>query len=119
MCIRDRCVLASYEQLQPAGEPSLFPQFVPAKGLERVAVAYDALSDTDDDGDGDPHTRHTVDLVPKAEVVLPENEDLAHALAHCKGTTCTSEDRQFRFTIDGTGRISRLEMIERPPCPHA
>ena len=117
--MRALCVLASYEQLQPAGEDSVFAQFVPAKGLERVNVSYDALSDVDDDGDGDPHTRHTIDLVPRAEVVLPELEDLVHAFAHCKGTTCTSEDRQFKFTIDAAGRISRLEVTERPPCPHA
>jgi len=117
--MRALCVLASYEQRQSAGADSLLALFVAPKGLERVNVTYDALSDVDDDGDGDPHTKHVIDLVPKSEVVLPEIEDLVRAMTHCKGTTCTSDDREFKFVIDGAGRLVRLEVVERPPCPHA
>jgi hypothetical protein len=115
--MRALCVLASYEQRQRADETSLLGKFVPPKGLERVTVTYDALSDVDDDGDGDPHTRHTIDLVPKSELVVPEVEDLVRAMRHCKGTTCTSDDRQYVFKLDAAGRLYRLELIERPPCP--
>jgi hypothetical protein len=109
------CVLASYEQLQANDEPSYLLGYVPAKGLELVTVTYDAYSDTDDDGDGDPHTIRTTTVVPRSEVVLPEIEDLARAMASCKGTVCTSDDREFRFTFKGD-QLRRLEVVERPPC---
>ena len=57
--MRAMCVLASYEQLQRADEPSYLLGYVPAAGLELVRVTYDPYSDTDADGDGDPHTVHT------------------------------------------------------------
>jgi hypothetical protein len=121
--LRALCVLASYEQLAPqdgAGEPSLLASFVPPKGLERTVVAYDALSDVDDDGDGDPHTRRTIDLIPKQELALPEPGDLARAMKRCTGAICKSADREFRFawkTIGGELWLSQIEIIERPPCP--
>lgn len=117
--MRALCVLASYEPLQAAGEPSLLPGFVPPKGLERGIIEYDALSDTDLDGDGDPHTRRSLELVPRAELVVPEAEDLARAMKRCTGTVCTSQDREFRFTIkpvNGALSLTRIEIIERPPC---
>jgi hypothetical protein len=117
--MRGLCVLASYEALQRADEPSLLATYVPPKGLERMVVEYDALSDSDPDGDGDPHTRRTIDLVPRGELAVPEVEDLARAMKQCTGTTCTSADREFRFTfkpLNGELWLSRLEMIERPPC---
>jgi hypothetical protein len=113
--MRAMCVLASYEQLQANDEPSYLLGYVPAKGLELVTVTYDAYSDTDDDGDGDPHTIRTTTVVPRSEVVLPEIEDLARAMASCKGTVCTSDDREFRFTFKGD-QLRRLEVVERPPC---
>ncbi|HWO21699.1 MAG TPA: hypothetical protein VNO30_23175 [Kofleriaceae bacterium] len=121
--LRALCVLASYEQLvglQGASEPSLLAAFVPPKGLERTVVVYDALSDVDDDGDGDPHTRRTIDLVPRAEVALPEQDDLVRAMQRCTGTSCKSADREFRFawkSIGGELWLSRIEVIDRPPCP--
>lgn len=117
--LRGLCVLASYEALQQADEPSLLATYVPPKGLERVVVEYDALSDVDADGDGDPHTRRTIDLVPRTELVVPEATDLARAMKQCTGTTCTSADHEFRFTfkpLNGELWLSRLEVIERPPC---
>ena len=33
--------------------------YVPKRGLEHVTVTYDAYSETDDDGDGDPAYRVT------------------------------------------------------------
>ncbi|HEU0031046.1 MAG TPA: hypothetical protein VFQ53_10475 [Kofleriaceae bacterium] len=117
--MRALCVLASYEQLQQADEPSLLASYVPAKGLERLGVAYDALSDVDTDGDGDPHTTRTADLVPRDQVVVPEIDDLVRAMRHCKGTVCTSDDREFRFGLKAIGadlQLYRLEIVERPPC---
>jgi hypothetical protein len=112
-------VLASYEHLQRSDESSLLATFVPPKGLERIAVAYDALSEVDQDGDGDPHTQRTADLVAREELVLPEIEDLIRAMRRCKGTTCSSDDREFRFSFKALGgelQLYRLEIVERPPC---
>jgi hypothetical protein len=113
--MRTMCVLASYEQLQGTDEPSYLIGYVPAKGLELVTVTYDEYSETDDDGDGDPHTQHTTTVVPRTEVVLPEIEDLVRAMAHCTGTVCRSDEREFRFTFKGD-QLRRLEVVERPPC---
>jgi len=113
--LRGLCVLASYEALQHADEPSLLATYVPARGLERVAVSYDVFSEVDTDGDGDPHTQHETTLVPRAEAVIPDSEDVARAMTHCTGTTCASDDREYRFTFKA-GELYRLEIIERPPC---
>lgn len=118
--LRAICVLASYEHLQRADETSLFASYLPPRGLELVKVAYDPYGDVDTDGDGDPHTERTIDLVARDEAVLPELDDLIRALHHCTGTTCRSDDREFRFTFkpggDGELLIRRLEVIELPPC---
>ncbi len=118
--MRGLCVLASYEKLQGNGEPSLLPGYLPPKGLERIKVSYDALSDTDPDGDGDPHTEHAVDLVPRAEAVLPEIEELTRAMAACKGQVCRTENHEFTFgfkIVGGEMLFYRMEIVERPPCP--
>lgn len=118
--LRALCVLASYEPLRRPDEPSLLATYVPPKGLERVLIEYDGLSDVDADGDGDPHTRRSIDLIPRDELALPEVEDLARAMKRCTGAVCKSVDREFRFTfrpIGGELWLSRLEVIERPPCP--
>ncbi len=118
--MRALCVLASYEPLQGADESSLLATYVPPKGLERVHVEYDALSDADPDGDGDVHTRRSDDLVPRNELAVPEAEDLARAMKRCTGALCKSADREFHFTfrpINGELWLSRLEIVERPPCP--
>ncbi len=113
--MRGLCVLASYEPLQRADESSLLISYVPARGLERVTVTYDPLGEVDRDGDGDPHTQHETILIPRAEVVVPDVEDLARAMTSCTGTTCQSDDRQYRFTFKG-GELTRLEIADRPPC---
>ena len=113
--MRGLCVLASYEALQRADEPSLLASYVPARGLERIAVTYDPLGEIDSDGDGDPHTTHETTLVPRAEVVVPDVEDLARAMTHCTGTTCSSDDREYRFSFR-MGELFRLEIADRPPC---
>ncbi len=118
--MRALCVLASYERLQGNDESSLLPGFVPAKGLEHVLVAFDALSEVDTDGDGDPRTEHTVNLIPKADVVVPEIDDLVRGFRRCKGTTCSSDDRDFRFGLKPVGGellLASIEIVERPPCP--
>ena len=113
--IRAMCVLASFERLQRNDEASLLGAFVPARGLELVKVSYDALSEADPDGDGDPHTARETNLVPRVEAVLPEIDDLVRALRHCTGSVCRSDDREFHFTFKG-GYLARLEVVERPPC---
>jgi len=117
--MRAMCVLASYEQLLRADEPSYLLGYVPASGLDLVRVTYDPYSDVDTDGDGDPHTARTTEHVSRDEVVLPELEDLIRALHSCKGTVCTSDEHEFRFTWKPQGGemiLSRIEVIERPPC---
>jgi hypothetical protein len=129
--MRAMCVLASYEALQHNDEASLLSTYLPARGLERVTITYDRLSDVDSDGDGDPHTTQTAELVARGEAVLPELEDLVRAMQHCTGTLCVSDDHEFRFVWthpaakvplaakpSGGGRLlSRIELADRPPCP--
>ncbi|HEX3765489.1 MAG TPA: hypothetical protein VHW23_42630 [Kofleriaceae bacterium] len=120
--MRAVCVLASYEALLGNDEPSLVPGYVPARGLERMTITYDPLSEDDPDGDGDPHTSHTAELVPRTEAVLPELEDLVRAMQHCTGTICVSDDHEFRFVwqrIGGEMLLSRIELADRPPCTPA
>jgi hypothetical protein len=118
--MRALCVLASYEAHQRADEPSYLLGYVPAKGLEQVEIAYDPYSDTDADGDGDPHTERTVTLVPRDQVVLPQVELMIEAFDHCKDTVCVAQDQQFRFGFErgpvGDLILTRLEIAEQPPC---
>ncbi len=115
--MRAVCVLAHYEAGLRADEPTFLLGYVPKKGLELVTTTYDAYSEVDDDGDGDPHTERKALVVPRDEVMLPENEDLVRALAHCTGTVCKSDDREFRFVFKGADLLlTRIEVIERPPC---
>jgi hypothetical protein len=117
--MRALCVLASYEALQQTDETSLLSSYLPARGLERVTITYDPLSDTDSDGDGDPQTTHTAELVARGDAVLPELEDLIRAMQHCTGAICVSDDHEFRFVWVRTGGellLSRLELADRPPC---
>lgn len=118
--MRGLCVLASYERLQANDEPSLLVSYVPAKGLEQVQIAFDALAEVDTDGDGDPRTERTTVQVPRGELVVPESDDLVRAFRRCTGTTCTSGDRDFTFSFkSGPGGLvlTRLVIAERPPCP--
>ena len=117
--MRAMCVLASYEALQPSDATSLLATYLPARGLERTTITYDPLSEIDSDGDGDPHTAHTADLVPRGEAVLPELEDLARAMQHCSGSICVSDEHEFRFAwqpVGGETMLSRIELADRPPC---
>jgi len=117
--MRAVCVLASYELMSGNDEASLLPSYVPARGLERMKVTYDALSDTDPDGDGDVHTERNAELVPRKEVVVPEVEDFVRAMRSCKGTTCSSEEHDFKLIwrpVGGELLLYRLEIVERPPC---
>lgn len=118
--MRQLCLVASYERLQGNDEDSLLPGFVPSKGLEHVMVTFDALAEIDTDGDGDPRTERTVNLIPRAEIVVPEVDDMIRAFRHCKGTTCSSDDRDFRFRLTAAGGelwLTSIEILERPPCP--
>jgi hypothetical protein len=120
--MRAMCVLASYENLQQADEASLLASYLPPRGLERVAISYDPLSEVDLDGDGDPHTVHTLDLVPRSEAVLAELPDLIRAMQHCTGSICVSDDHEFHFVWSraaasgGELVLTRIEIAERPPC---
>lgn len=113
--MRGLCVLASYELGLRADEPSFLLGYVPKKGLEVATTTYDEYNDVDTDGDGNPHTETKAVIVPRDEVMLPEVEDLVRAFEHCNGTTCRSDDREFRFVFKG-GLLTRLEIIELPPC---
>ena len=118
--MRALCVLASYEQLQGADEPSLLAAYVPKHGLERVTIAYDPLGEVDQDGDGDPHTERTVDLVPRDQLAFPEVDDVVTAFRNCTKTTCRSHDREIRFGFKAVGGhlvLAKLELVDRPPCP--
>lgn len=119
--MRAMCVLASYELAAREGEPTYLLGYIPARGLDLVEIEYDPYSETDDDGDGDPHTIRTTTLVPRTEVVLPELPDMVRALARCTGATCKSPEREFRFGWKpNPGKdllLARLEVVERPPCP--
>lgn len=116
--MRALCVLTSYEAAQRADEPSFLLGYVPKKGLEIVRTDYDEYNDVDTDGDGDPRTERKTIVVPRDEVVLPEVEDLMRAFAHCTGTTCRSDDQDFRFVFKGGADLllHRVEVTERPPC---
>ena len=118
--MRALCVLASFERLQANDEDSMLGAFVPARGLELIRVAFDPLAEVDTDGDGDPRTERTLALVPRAELVLPEVDDMVRAFGRCKGTTCVTADREFRFGFKNMGgkmMLARIEIAERPPCP--
>jgi hypothetical protein len=117
--MRAVCVLASYEALQGSDEVSLLATYLPARGLERTTITYDPLSEVDSDGDGDPHTNRSGEIVPRNEAVLPELDDLVRAMQHCTGTVCVSEDHEFRFVwkpISNALMLARIELAERPPC---
>jgi hypothetical protein len=120
---RALCVLASYDQDQHPDEPSLWPSFLPIHGVERVNVSYDALSDTDTDGDGDPHTTHSFEVEARRDAVLPEVDDLVHAMAHCTSdatsVTCAGDTHAFKFVTSmeaGELVVRQLEVDEKPPC---
>ncbi len=114
--LRGLCVLAAFEAEQRADEPSPFASYLPARGLELVRVVFDPFNEVDADGDGDPHTERTTDLVPRAEATLPDLPDLVPAMQHCVKTTCTSDDHELRFRLTPRGEVARLEIIDRPPC---
>jgi hypothetical protein len=113
--LRGLCVLASYETLQRADEVSLVPTYLPPRGLELVTIVYDPYNEVDTDGDGDPHTERTIELISRDLAVLPEADDLIVAMHHCTGTTCRSDDHEFRFVFR-SGLLWRLEVVDRPPC---
>jgi hypothetical protein len=110
--MRTLCVVASYERLQRENETSPLADLIPRPGVELVRVAYDPDAAVGSDG-VDP--RRTTDLIPTYAATFPEGEDLVRAFGHCKGTTCSSEEHDFRFTIRG-GLLTRLEIDERAPC---
>jgi hypothetical protein len=44
---------------------------------------------------------------------------MIRALHHCDGAVCTSDERVFKFgfkAASGELILSRIEVIERPPC---
>jgi hypothetical protein len=110
--MRALCVLANYEQLQRADEPSYLLGYVPAAGLDIHRVTYDLYAD--------PHTSETTDHVARDEVALPELTDLIGAFGHCKDAVCTSDEREFHFGFKpgpgGNLLLARIDVVERPPC---
>jgi hypothetical protein len=117
--MRALCVLASFELLQRADESSLLPSYIPARGLELARVSYDPFSEVDLDGDGDPHTEHTIELLARDVATVPEVDDLVRAMRRCTGVICTTDEREFRFAfkpVSGELMLSRIEVAELPPC---
>ncbi|MEP6866306.1 MAG: hypothetical protein ABJE66_37150 [Deltaproteobacteria bacterium] len=116
---RGLCVTTAYEQQARSDERTPFTSFVPARGLELVTVTYDPYSDVDTDGDGDPHTNRTNELVDRSRVELPDLPDFLGSLRHCAtkglGTACSSEDHDFKL-VWKNGLLARLEIVEKPPC---
>jgi thioredoxin-like negative regulator of GroEL len=109
--MRSLCVLASFELQQRPEEASYLPGYLPSSGMQLVRETYDPYAD--------PHTSKSVETVKPHDAVLPDLEDLVRAMRHCTGTTCTSDDREFKFTfkpIGGQLLISRLDVSDRPPC---
>ena len=113
--LRGLCVLASYEQLLRSDESSPFSTYLPARGLELVKVSYDAYSESDPDGDGDPHTEHSSEMIPRANASFPEAQDFARATCDAKKLVCITDEHEFRLTVKN-GELSRLEIRDRPPC---
>src|SRR5262249_43155034 len=90
---------------------SYFATYIAPRGLDLVYVSYDAYADV--------HTERTQKHVALDEVVLPDVEELAHAMQHCTGTTCTSDDHAFRFTFKPTSAgvlLTQLAIDDLPPC---
>jgi hypothetical protein len=110
------CVVGAYEAQMRSDEASPLSTFLPAHGLEVMHVVYDPYSDTDPDGDGDVHTTHEGELMPRANATLPESTDFARALQHCVKLTCSSEDHDFKLIVTN-GLFARVEIIDRPGCP--
>ncbi|MBV8759836.1 MAG: hypothetical protein JO257_21280 [Deltaproteobacteria bacterium] len=110
--MRAVCVLAHYEEMQRADEPSYLPGYVPAAGIDLTRVTYDEYAD--------PHTTESTEHVARDQVVLPELEDLIRALDHCTGSVCTSEEHEFRFDWKpgpgGDLLLARIAVVERPSC---
>lgn len=110
--MRAMCVLAQYEALQRADEPSYLPGYVPAAGLDVVRVSYDEYAD--------PHTSEQTDHVARDQATLPELEDMLRALQHCTGAVCTSREHEFRFGWKpgpgGDLLLARIDVVERPSC---
>lgn len=109
--MRAMCVLASYEQQSRPDEPSYLPGYIPTAGAEIVTQTYDEYAD--------PHVARASVIQKPSELVLPELDDMVRAFRRCTGTSCKSDDREFRFTFAPFGGqllLSRLEVIDRPPC---
>jgi hypothetical protein len=109
--MRALCVLASYEQQSRPDEPSYLPGYIPTAGTEIVIQTYDEYAD--------PHVSKNTVIEKPAEISLPELDDMVRAFRHCTGTSCKSDDREFRFSFAPFGGqllLSRLEVIDRPPC---
>ena len=110
--MRAMCVLAQYESLQRADEPSYLPGYLPAAGLDVVRVSYDEYAD--------PHTSEETTHVARDQATLPELEDMLRALSHCTGTTCSSREHDFKFGWKpgpgGDLLLTRIDVVERPSC---
>src|SRR3569623_950452 len=110
--MRAMCVLAQYEALQRADEPSSLPGYVPAAGLDIVRVSYDEYAD--------PHTSEETTHVARDQAMLPELEDMLRAFDHCTAGVCTSREHEFRFGWKpgpgGDLLFVWIDVVERPSC---
>ncbi|MEZ4363612.1 MAG: hypothetical protein R3B48_25775 [Kofleriaceae bacterium] len=106
--LRSLCLMARAAELANAapGVDSQFRPFINAAGV--------AIFDHDEDRDGEVAADH----LARADVVtLPFLSELAEALEHCEGTTCTSDEYVFKLTLAPDRTITRIERTGRArPC---
>ncbi len=117
--MRQLCVLASWDRLPPSDQLPL-DTWLPSQGVDVAIVTYDPNNTVDADGDGDPHFERVTDRIARDLFQLPDLEQMIAAFEHCTGTSCKTDDREFRFGFKpgpgGDLMLSSLEAIDRGPC---
>ncbi len=117
--MRQLCVLASWDRLPPSDQLPL-DSWLPLQGVDQAVVTYDPNNTIDADGDGDPHFERVTDRISRDQFQLPDLEQMVAAFAHCTGTTCKTDDREFRFGFKpgpgGDLLLASVDSIDRGPC---
>lgn len=116
--MRFLCVLANYQAMQSASDPSLLSMYVPSRGLEIARVATNRDSGPSTRG-ADSRAERSIELIPRSFAKLPDIAELRQAFDSCTGGTCTTADRTFRFMFRTQNRalaLWRIEVIDRLPC---
>jgi len=120
--MRQLCVLAAWERL-PSSDQLPLDSWLPAQGVDEAIVTYDPNNTIDADGDGDPHFERVTDRIARSQFELPDLEQMIAAFAHCTGTSCKTDDREFRFGFKpgpgGDLLLASVDSIDRAPCDKA